>query len=83
MLKFLVFGLCGVGVFGCASDESVICDRLAECDLLPEGLSADDCEDQAVRQVAKDRLEKCAECVEAEECKALVDACRKHCEPGD
>src|SRR5215213_8372233 len=83
MRKFLLLcGLCGLGLAGCASDESVVCDRLAECDLLPEGLSSDDCESQAVRQVPEDRLEKCAECVEEEDCKSLLDACRSDCEPG-
>jgi hypothetical protein len=72
-----------LGLAGCASDESVVCDRLAECDLLPEGLSAENCEAEAVRQVPEERLERCAECVEAEECKDLTEACREHCEPGD
>jgi hypothetical protein len=72
-----------LGIWGCASDESVVCDRLAECDLMPEGLSRDQCEAESARQVPENRLEKCAECVEDHECEELIDACRKHCEPGD
>ena len=83
MLKFfLVFGLSGLGMMGCASDESVICERLAECDLLPEGLSGDECESQAASQVPEERLEKCAECVEDKDCDAIQDGCRADCEPG-
>ena len=70
-------------MLGCASDESVVCDRLAECDLLPEGLSAAECEEQAQGQVPEDRLSKCAECVEDKDCDDIPDGCRTHCEPGD
>ena len=72
-----------VALLGCASDESVVCERLAECDLMPEGLSESDCEEQAVRQVPEGRLEQCAECVEENDCKKVADACRKFCRPGD
>jgi hypothetical protein len=67
----------------CASDEQVVCERLAECSLLPDGLSESECEDQAVRQVPEDRLGDCADCVDEKDCKSLVDACRNVCEPGD
>jgi hypothetical protein len=67
-------------MLGCASDESVVCDRLAECKLL-DGLSVADCEEQAQGQVPEDRLSKCAECVEAEDCDDIPDRCRSHCEP--
>jgi hypothetical protein len=80
LLPLLV--LACLALLGCASDESVICDRLAECDLL-DGLSVADCEDQASQQVPEDRLSKCAECVEDKECKDIQDGCRAHCEPGD
>jgi hypothetical protein len=73
----------GFLVLGCASDESVVCDRLAECDLMPDGLSGEECEAQAVRQVPEEKLSKCAECVEDEDCKNLVEKCRKVCQPGD
>jgi hypothetical protein len=76
VLAFLALG-------ACASDESSVCERLAECDLLPEGLSESECEDQAVRQVPEERLSKCSDCVEKNECKTLVDACGEVCEPGD
>jgi hypothetical protein len=72
-----------IGALGCASEESSICERLAACDELPEGLSVAECEDQAVRQVSEERLELCAECVNEHDCKTLVDACRKSCRPGD
>jgi hypothetical protein len=83
MSSRLVVVVALVGLAGCASDESVVCDRLAECDLMPEGLSAEECEEEAARQVPEERLERCAECVEEEECNALPEACREHCEPGD
>jgi hypothetical protein len=72
-----------LAVLGCSSDESVVCDRLAECDLLPEGLSAADCEDQAATQVPEDRLSDCADCVESKDCEEIQDGCRTQCEPGD
>jgi hypothetical protein len=75
--------LAAAAVLGCASDESVVCDRLSECDLMPEGLSAADCEDQASRQVPPDRLERCAECVEEHDCKDVLESCGNFCEPGD
>lgn len=81
--SFLTPLLVAVAILGCSSDESVVCERLAECELLPDGLNEGECEEQAVRQVPEDRLEKCAECVEENDCKKLVDACRKDCEPGD
>ena len=67
----------------CASDESVVCERLADCELLPEGLSESECEDQAVRQVPGDRLSECADCVDENDCKKITDACGNLCEPGD
>lgn len=72
-----------MALLGCASDESVVCDRLAECDLLPEGLSAAECEEQSRRQVPEDRLSECADCVESKDCKDIQDGCRSQCEPGD
>ena len=70
-------------VLGCSSDESVVCERLAECDLLPEGLNESECAEQAVRQVPEDRLSDCAECVEDTDCKKIQDACKTFCAPGD
>ena len=84
MRVFSWLSILGVaGLFGCASDESVVCDRLAECKIMPEGLTAGECEDQAARQVPADRLERCADCVEEHKCGELPDACRELCEPGD
>lgn len=68
---------------GCSSDERVICERLAECELLPEGLSLSECEEDARRQVSEERLERCAECVEEESCENLQEECRSTCQPGD
>jgi hypothetical protein len=72
-----------VALLGCASDESIVCDRLAECDLLPEGLSQSECEEEAALQVPEDRLEECAECVGDTDCKKITETCGRHCEPGD
>jgi len=80
------FGFCVLSCLGlaaCASDESSICKRLAECKQLPEGLSESECEDQAVRQVPEERLADCADCVDEKECNEFVEACRELCEPGD
>jgi hypothetical protein len=82
MMRFPLVGLLLLAA-GCSSDETVICERLAECNELPEGLTVAECEKQAVRQVADARLDKCAECVEEEACDTLVDACRSVCEPSD
>ncbi len=72
-----------MAVVGCSSDESVVCERLAECDLLVDGLSESECEEQSTRQVPEDRLSKCADCVEANDCKKILSACKNDCEPGD
>lgn len=72
-----------LALLGCSSDEGVVCGRLAECELLPEGLSDAECEEQAQRQVPEDRLGECAECVESHDCKEIPDDCRSQCEPGD
>ena len=72
-----------LALFGCTSDESEVCERFGECDLLPSGLSVTECEDQAVRQVPEDRLSQCADCVEENDCNKVADACRKYCRPGD
>lgn len=77
-----------LAVFGCASDESVVCDRLAECNLLKdvstdEDLSVADCEEQSASQVPEDRLSKCADCVESKDCEDIQEGCRSLCEPGD
>ena len=72
-----------LALLGCSSDEGVVCCRLAECELLPEGLSDAECEEQAQRQVPEDRLSECAECVESRDCKDILDDCRSQCVPGD
>jgi hypothetical protein len=82
MTRFSLIGLMLLAA-GCASDESVICERLAECNELPEGLTVAGCEEQAVRQVSGTRLDECADCVEDESCDTLVEACRSVCTPGD
>jgi hypothetical protein len=82
MSRFTLIGLVLLAA-GCASDESVICERLAECNELPEGLTVAGCEEQAVRQVSETRREACADCVEEEECDTLVDGCRSVCEPNE
>ena len=81
--SFLPLLFVAVAVLGCASDESIVCERLDECGLMPDGLSDADCEDQAVVQVPEDRLERCAECVDDTDCKNLVEKCGTFCEPGD
>jgi hypothetical protein len=81
--SFALLALAGSFLIGCASDEEVICERLAECDLLVDGLTEPKCEDDAARQVSQDRLEKCADCVEDKPCKEVLDGCRNVCEPGE
>ena len=79
MTRFTLIGLMLLAA-GCASDESVICERLAECNELPEGLTVAGCEEEAAKLVSETRLDECADCVEDEECDALVEACRSVCE---
>jgi hypothetical protein len=78
----LRFGLAGaLACAGCTSHEVTICERLAECDLLPDGFSQDKCEATAGSHVEDDRLSRCAECVSETDCSAIVDECGEHCEP--
>jgi len=77
------FFLLGPLLAACSSNESVICERLEACELLPSGLNASDCEEEAASQVSEERLGRCAECVEREDCEAIPEACREDCQPGD
>lgn len=40
---------CGLVVGGCASVEQRFCDRADECNMLPAGLSADECTDRTIK----------------------------------
>ncbi|HEY3499912.1 MAG TPA: hypothetical protein VGK73_34715 [Polyangiaceae bacterium] len=72
---------------GCTSDETIVCERLDECKLLPvsvdpkKNYTVEQCELDVPAHVSDDRLERCAECVTKESCDTLLDACREHCEP--
>ena len=66
---------------GCTSDETTICERLSECQLLPEGYSEDNCKRDAGLHVEDDRLDQCAECVTEKGCDQITDGCREFCEP--
>jgi hypothetical protein len=61
---------------GCKSDETAICERLDECNLLPSGTSVEDCEEDAEDI---DDTEDCLECVEDEDCDMQV-RCLGACE---
>jgi hypothetical protein len=61
---------------GCTDDGTAICERLAECELLPDGYSKGSCE----RELAKEPdLESCRTCVEEASCKNLVEECKDAC----
>jgi hypothetical protein len=80
----------GVGAWGCKSDEATICEKLDECNLLPEGqptkndkdgFQVDDCERQVENELGKAERERCAECVTSHSCAEIQDACRTDCNP--
>lgn len=61
---------------GCTSNETAICERLDECNLLPAGTSVEDCEEDAEDI---DDPGECRECVEDEDCSDLGQ-CLNDCE---
>lgn len=63
-------------VMGCTDDATAICERLSECELLPEGYSKRSCERELARESA---LESCRECVEDTSCKDIVEECANEC----
>lgn len=65
-----------LGATACTPDHTAICERLAECQLLPEDYSKGKCE----RELAKEReLESCRDCVEETTCEDIVEECRDEC----
>lgn len=72
-LALLALALAGSA---CTDDATAICERLAECELLPENYSQGSCE----RELANERdLESCRDCVEEKSCKDIVEECRDEC----
>jgi hypothetical protein len=63
-------------VAGCTDDATAICERLAECKLLPDGYSEGSCERELARE---NDLESCRDCVEDTSCKDIVEECRNEC----
>ena len=61
---------------GCTPDGTAICERLAECELLPEGYSKSECESELEREP---NLESCRTCVEEASCKNLIEECEDTC----
>jgi hypothetical protein len=80
----------GLGAWGCKSDEATICEKLDECNLLPEGkptkhdpngFGVDDCESQVENELGEADREKCAECVTDHACAEIQASCRAVCNP--
>jgi hypothetical protein len=80
----------GVLSGGCKSDQTVICERLNECHLLPitpptaadpNGFQLKDCEYQVESELSSDNRDKCSACVTGHSCETLQDACRAVCNP--
>lgn len=63
-------------VTACTADGTAICERLAECELLPENYSKGRCEHQLE---GEDDLESCRSCVEETSCKDIVKECKAEC----
>ncbi len=68
--------LLALGVMACTDDATAICERLAECKLLPDDYSTGSCERELARENA---LESCRDCVEETACKNIVEECRDAC----
>jgi hypothetical protein len=80
LLRIVSFWLGGcaalLSLSGCTADGTAICERLAECKLLPEGYSKGDCESELERERG---LESCRTCVEEASCKDLLEECKDTC----
>lgn len=68
--------LLALGVTACTDDATSICERLAECKLLPDNYSKGSCERELARE---DELASCRDCVEETACKNIVEECRDEC----
>ena len=67
--SFVLLAALALFSLSCTSDETAICERLDECNVLPAGTSVEDCEDDAEDI---DDTEDCRECVEEEDCDMQV-----------
>lgn len=65
-----------LAVAACTPDNAAICERLAECKLLPEDYSERKCERELERETD---LESCRDCVEETGCTEIVEECRDEC----
>ena len=79
--RILVFALGGAFAAGCTSDASSICERLKECNLLPEGYSVAKCENDVSRDIPDEQQADCSACLERKACESAVEECRNDCEP--
>jgi hypothetical protein len=80
----LIWGPVLVLVTACQSDAGEICERLAECHLLPSGstpYTEDDCTDQVEAKVPEGRRGQCLDCVTSHECGQIKTACLEPCKP--
>jgi hypothetical protein len=82
--------LAGGALEGCKSDQTVICERLDDCHLLPksgptaqdpDGFGVNDCEYQVENELNESFRQQCSECVTAHPCAEIQDACRTVCNP--
>lgn len=77
MVRRMTWGsVLSIAAAGCTDDGTAICERLAECKLLPEGYSRGSCERELARE---SDLVPCRECVEDTSCKDIVEECRDEC----
>jgi len=76
----LILALGAVISTGCTSDAASICERLHECDLLPEGYSVVKCEND-VANLPDEQQGDCSACLERKACEVALDECRSDCAP--
>lgn len=80
-VQALIFAWGASLLVGCTTDAASICERLKECDLLPEKYSLVACENDVSRDLSEDQQADCSACLERKACEEAVDECAQHCAP--
>jgi hypothetical protein len=66
----LLLVLGSLSAVACASDATVICEKMDECNLL-EGQSVDDCTEEVDKAGTDSTRADCAECVDEKSCTTI------------
>jgi hypothetical protein len=80
-VQALIFAWGALLLVGCTNNAAAICERLKECDLLPNKYSLVACENDVSRDLSEDQQADCSACLERKACKEAVEECTSDCAP--